>query len=214
MLIKLKKGIYNKVYQEIMKKIICVLSLILFGITLTGCDSNDNENKEEGAVTVVDDNNNTTVFDEAPSKVAIVGLPPMVSFYLQFVGDVERLALIPAGPVVTQTSYYNTNFDLTDVATTGWMGSYDVESVLAAEPDLVITSSLSSHYETLRAAGIKTVGFSWGDDVISEAKVWTKRLGQIFELENKADEVIEKMESLETLVDSKLESVKMSQLMH
>ncbi len=194
-----------------MKKIISLIAMLLVGLSLVGCGEASG-NVGSGSVVVTDDNGNKTTFDEAPSRVAIVGLPPMVSFYLQFVGDVDRLALIPAGPVVTQTSYAVTNFDLSGVATTGWMHSYDVESVLAADPDLVITSSLSAHYSTLRDAGIKTVGFAWGDDVISEAKVWTERLGQIFNLEKKATAVINYMESLETLVDSKLSTVKDSSI--
>lgn len=195
-----------------MKKIIGLFTVILLGFTLTGCLAEEENKDVVGAVVVTDDAGNETSFNEVPSNVAIVGLPPMVSFYLQFVGDVDLLGLIPAGPVVTQTSYYAANFDLSEVATTGWMGSYDVEPVLAAEPDLVITSTLSSHYDTLRAAGIPTVGFAWGDDVIAEAKVWTERLGLIFDLEEKADAVIESMETLETLVDTKLAEVKDSSI--
>ncbi len=195
-----------------MKKIIGLISIALLSVSLFGCDNSSEEVETEGSVVVTDDNNNKVTFNEVPSKVAIVGLPPMVSFYLQFVGNVDYLCLIPAGPVVTQTSYYNTNFDLSGVATTGWMGSYDVENVLAAEPDLVITSSLSPHYDTLRLAGINTVGFYWGDDVIAEAKVWTERLGKIFDLNEKATEVINQMEALENLVDSKLSEVKDSSI--
>ncbi len=192
----------------IMKKLFSILTIFALGLSLSACTDEKDNTKEDGSIVVIDDNNNKTTFDEVPTNVAIVGLPPMVSFYLQFVGRVDYLAVIPDGPVVTETTYLTANFDLSGVARTGWMGNYDVEGVLATNPDLVITSSLSSHYETLRSAGINTVGFAWGDDVISEAKVWTERLGLIFDLEEKANAVIEQMESLETLVDSKLKDVK------
>ncbi|MFI3252216.1 MAG: ABC transporter substrate-binding protein [bacterium] len=188
-----------------MKKILGLLALLTLTVT-TGCTTSGSN---FGNIT--DDAGNKVTITEVPENVAIVGLPPMVSFYLEFVGDVDRLGLIPAGPIVTSTTYGDRLYDLSDVPTTGWMGFYDVESVLAAEPDLIITSTGTDEYDLLVKSGIPTVGFTWGEDLISEARRWTTQLGLIFDLEEKAEKVNAVSLEIEGLVEEKLKNTTKTQ---
>lgn len=182
-----------------MKKIICLLILSL--LVLTGCS-----NTESSTGNIVDDAGNKVTLTEVPQKVAIVGLPPMVSFYLEFVGRVDYLCVISDGPIVTETSYFDANFDLSGVSRVGWMGFYAVEDVLAYEPDLILTSIGTDEYDLLIKTDVPTVGFDWGRDLVSEARRWTTQLGLIFDLEEKAEKVNALSLEIETLVDDALEN--------
>lgn len=179
-----------------LKRILPLFMALALLFTVASAFAAENTN----AITITDQGGFEVTVPASPQRVVLAGLPPFTSFYLQFVGDSAALAGMPAWSV-NEPVWLNRIFpDLTRVEAVGAGPNFEVEAVLALEPDLIVCSTgAEEKYKALRESGIPTLGLSStaeGINTIATAKGWFTLLGQAFSMEEKADKIIAHMDAM------------------
>lgn len=222
----LKEKEYN------MKKISFLLALALMLGTLTACGSHDEETHETHSseqqetlnyypVTFTDEAGNEVTIPEKPTNVALAGTPPFPAYFLQFTNDTSLLGAIGSNAFNFPVWIERVFPDFASINTVGWGAMYEVEDILATNPDLIICASWNEeNYNIFLESGIPTVGIDStyaGTNTLMATNGWYEILGKIYNLEDKADALIENSNRISDLLDEKVatisESDKLSGLM-
>ncbi len=157
-------------------------------------------------VTITDQGGNEVTIEQAPLKVAVAGLPPFSSFLVQFTGNTDMVVAMP-GNSLSYPIWIDRVFpDYANIPTVGMGPNYEVEAILATEPDLIIVSAdHEENYTILRESGIPTIGLSSvadGTDTLATANSWYTILGEVFNEQEKAAMLVENSDKIHTLVET------------
>lgn len=165
----------------------------------------------EGTTTVIDQGGHEVVLTGVPQRVAIAGLPPTTSFYLQLVGKPETLVGMPAWSVNEPVWLARVFPDIMNTPTVGAGPNFEVEAVLALKPDLIICSTgFEEKYQAFRESGIPTLGLSstaHGINTLQTAESWLTILGQVFGEQGKAEAVIRHAKAVADKVEERLDGL-------
>lgn len=189
-----------------MKKILSLVLVIIFAFSFIGCsdnqveESNSTDVKESSIypMTIVDGIDREIVIESEVMKV--VSVAPSITEVIYALGLGDRL--------VGRTDYCNYPEEVLSVESIGSLTEPNVESIIALNPDVVIGSS---HFKEdvliqIEDAGIKVIilkaeeSFEGAYDVISKA-------GVIFDVTDKAIEIVEQMKANVSEVVTALENV-------
>ena len=180
----------------------------------TSAEVETNTNDEvanEGTRTIVDQVGNEVVLPEKIERVVITSLWPLPSVYTLFQGSAEGLVgMHPAAKSAAEGSMLGKVADLSGVET-GFIqdGQINAEELMKLDPDVVFyLGTNTEEYEILNKAGIPAVGFianPTGDgNAIESVASWMELLGEIFQEEDRAEEIkamgYEILEQVETKV--------------
>lgn len=187
-----------------MLSLLMALCLLLIGIPTFADEA-------PAGVTLTDQGDFEVTLPATPQRVVIAGLPPFTSFYLQFVGDASTLIGMPSWSV-NEPAWLDRVFPkIAEVTMVGAGPNFEVEEILALEPDLIICSTgFEEKYQAMRDSGIPTLGLSStaeGINTIATAKGWFTILGQAFGMEEKADALITHMDAMTADVQQRLSSL-------
>ena len=155
------------------------------------------ETSQAGQRVIVDQAGNEVVLPEKIERVVITSLWPLPSVYCLFQGSGEGLVgMHPAAQSAAENSMLNKVADLSGVET-GFIqdGQINIEELMKLNPDVVFYSSANTEeYEILKKAGIPAVGFTanpTGDgNTIEAVSSWMRQLGEVFDKEDRAEEVM------------------------
>ncbi|MFI3250472.1 MAG: ABC transporter substrate-binding protein [Eubacteriales bacterium] len=156
-------------------------------------------------VTFTDQGGHDVTIEEAPLNIAMAGLPPFSSFFIQFTGNTDLIACMPGGSLTYPDWIERVFPDYSNIHLEGMGPNYEVEAILALEPDLIIcTTGMEENYQIFRETGIPTVGLSSTADgivTVSTANGWITLLGDIFGETEKAAAIVENNNRLLALVE-------------
>ncbi len=169
------------------------------------------ESAEFVPVTITDQGGFDVTIDSKPLNVAMAGLPPFTSFFLQFTGDTDVIASMP-GNSITYPNWIERVFpEYANINVVGMGPNFEVEDILALEPDLIICSTgWEEKYQTFRETDIPTIGLSStsdGTNTIATTNSWISILGDVFNEQDKAKTIVENNNRLLELVNSKTADV-------
>ena len=150
----------------------------------------------EGTRTIIDQVGNEVVLPEKIERVVISSLWPLPSVYTLFQGSAEGLVgMHPAAKAAAEGSMLGKVADLSGVET-GFIqdGQINAEELMKLNPDVVFyLGTNTEEYEILQKAGIPAVGFlanASGDwNAIESVSSWMELLGEIFQEEDRAEEI-------------------------
>lgn len=138
------------------------------------------EDVEDEIRTVTDYKGITITLGNKPQRVAIVGVPELVVFYVQTIRETALLVTIP------DVSVNENSGDLYDIV---WVGMEDidkksdtVDNIMSTEPDIILCDADSDKYDELVSSNITTVAFSYSEDsYLTDCNKWISMLGDIFQ---------------------------------
>ena len=197
--------------MHLLKRLTTVILAAGMVFSVVGCGSSEpvtqqssatetNTNEEvatsEGSRTIVDQVGNEVVLPEKIERVVITSLWPLPSVYTLFQGSAEGLVgMHPAAKSAAEGSMLGKVADLSGVET-GFIqdGQINVEELLKLDPDVVLyLGTNTEEYEILNKAGIPAVGFlanpTGEGNAIESVSSWMEQLGQVFQKEDRADEI-------------------------
>lgn len=193
-----------------MKKIFNIftimLSLLAFTF-LTGCGQNtssQSQSNEESQTTeentgkkiITDQVGHEVELPNNVDRVVITSLWPLPSIYCLFQGSGEGLVgMHPASKSAAENSLLTKVAPEVSEVSTGFIqnGELNVEELIKLKPDVVFGSS-EAEYEMVKKAGIPYVQFvanpTGTGDTIEAVGQWMKLLGEIFNKEDRAEEIM------------------------
>ncbi len=171
----------------------------------------DESMADEGVITIVDQRGETITFDAPPERVAIAVMPFPSVFY-SVLGDNDYMVGCNPSPMEAyHDSALRYMYPTMAEANTDWIAAnfvVNVEELMKLEPDVVIQwISQDKEIEKMEAAGIKFIGVELGEDPIEGVKTWVRMLGQMYNLEERSEEVIAHMDAAYEEVDEILADV-------
>lgn len=222
-----------------MKKLIALLTLTVFMFSMVACSSDDHDHQEvevatdtsveedtqvsveeEEAqvlvedyypVTIVDEAGNEVIIESKPVNVAIAGIPPFPSYFIQFTNDTSLLGAIGANAFNFPVWIERVFPDFQEIPTVGMGPFYEVEDILATEPDLIICASAhEENYQIFLESGIPTIGLDSGyagTNTLEATNGWYDVLGQIYDMQEKADALKANSNRISDLLDEKTATI-------
>ena len=204
-----------------MKKMMATLLILIMSMgTLAGCATTsvapqdtavveDKDNKPEepkteeistessGPKIVVDQAGESVEIPEKIERVVIT-FQPFGSIYPLFVGSAETIVgMLPGSMFAAQNSLLKTVFpEILNVDTSFYQNDeVNIESVLNMKPDIVLyMASNEKEREMYKSAGIPALGFNVAAADYNTVKTynsWIEILGQVFDMEEKAQSIID-----------------------
>ncbi|MBS4534101.1 ABC transporter substrate-binding protein [Clostridium sp. D2Q-14] len=194
-----------------LKKVLILIMVVLMVFTWTACSnsdgkdntSNNGDNNIESTetvypLTVVDDLGNEVIFEKAPEK--IVSISPSNTEILFALGLGDK--------VIGRDNYSNYPEEAQDIEVVGDYDGPNTEAIIDLDPNVVFAfrSIPEDIKQLLEASEIKLVVFNSSsiDDVFKSIET----IGQITNVKEKSDEVIDNMKNEREEIITKLKDVK------
>lgn len=164
-------------------------------------------------VTLTDQGGFEVTLNAMPERIAVAGIPPIPSFLIQFTGRTDMLVAVSAGAITQPQPEWTKRIfpDLDKIPVVGMGPNFEVEEILATNPDLIIVSTaVEEKYKAFRDSGIPTLGLSVvanGIDTQKNTQDWIAIFGQIFHQEEKAAAINAHIDTIRATVEEKASQV-------
>ena len=202
--------------EESMKKIITAILVIVMGVGgLAGCAKPQEVLGGQGShPKIVVDQAGQEV--EVPDKIerVVITFQPFGSIYPLFVGSAQTIVgMLPGSMFAAENSLLKTVFpEILKVDTSFYQNDeVNIESVINMKPDIVLyMASNEKEKEMYQKAGIPALGFNVAAADYNTVKTynsWIEILGQAFDMEEKAQSIIDYTSKDYEEIQSRLESL-------
>ena len=203
--------------RKIRNIFIVMLSLLTFTFMM-GCgsgsvaDTNTEENNQTRIIT--DQAGNQVELPQEVNRVVISSLWPLPSVYCLYQGSADKLVGIhPAAKSAAENSLLTKVApEITDISTDFIQnGELNVEELMKLKPDVVFGSS-QAEYEMVTKAGIPYVQFvanpTGTGNTIESLSSWMKLLGEIFNENERSNEIVEYGNEVLQEIQQKVSTIK------
>lgn len=178
-----------------MKKLITLVMAVV--LILTGCAAGGNS-EAALSMTLTDKFGNEIAIDNVPETV--ISMSPEITEIIFAIGGNEKL--------IGRSSYCDFPAETADVVDYGSLFDLNVESIVEAAPDVIFLSSMASEElaANLMEQGLTVVTID-KDSSLEGTYDYINLVGQIFDMEDAASELVEGIKTQISDVESKVEGL-------